>query len=123
VFSKRLNLNNIEFELNETVLSGADIAEPKFAINNESRKIYISAEEGNFLGVDEILLKNNVRFTSNDFSIETEKVIFDRSKQTAQSKTRSIFRSNNTTISSDGFYIYDNGNRIIFHGKSMIILK
>ena len=123
MFSKRLNLNNIEFELNETVLSGADIAEPKFAINNESRKIYISAEEGNFLGVDEILLKNNVRFTSNDFSIETEKVIFDRSKQTAQSKTRSIFRSNNTTISSDGFDIYDNGNRIIFHGKSMIILK
>ena len=123
VFSKRLNLSDIEFELIETALSDVDISEPKFSINNESRKIYITAKEGNFLGSDEILLKNNVRFKSNDFSIETDKVIFNRSKQTAQSKTKSIFKSNDTIISSDGFDIFENGNRIIFYGKSIVILK
>ena len=66
---------------------------------------------------DEILLKDNVRFKSNDFSIETERVIFDRNKQTAESKTKSLFTSKNTTISSDGFNIYDNGNKIIFYGN------
>ena len=37
--------------------SNADISEPKFAINNEKAKIYITAKEGNFLNKDEILLK------------------------------------------------------------------
>ena len=89
----------------------------------KSKKIYITAKEGNFLNKDEILLNKNVRFKSNDFSIETEKVIFNRNKQTAKSKTKSMFKSKNTTISSDGFNIYDNGNKIIFYGNSYIILK
>ena len=76
-----------------------------------------------FLNKDEILLNKNVKFKSNDFSIETEKVIFDRNKQTAESKTKSLFTSKNTTISSDGFNIHDKGNKIIFHGNSYIILK
>ena len=50
-----------------------------------------------------ILLNKNVKFKSIDFSIETEKVIFDRNKQTAESRSKSIFKSKNTTISSDGF--------------------
>ena len=100
-----------------------DITEPKFAINNDKEKIYISAKEGNFINKDEILLKKNVRFNSNDFSIETEKVIFNRDKQTAKSETRSLFKSLNTMISSDGFNINDDGNKIIFYGKSIIVLK
>ena len=69
---------NVEISNSEIKLSNADISEPKFAINNESKKIYITAKEGNFLNQDEILLKDNVRFKSNEFSIETEKVIFNR---------------------------------------------
>tara|TARA_Y100001935_G_scaffold230924_1_gene211609 strand:+ start:717 stop:1055 length:339 start_codon:yes stop_codon:yes gene_type:complete len=103
--------------------SNADISEPKFSINNESKKIYITAMEGNFINEDEILLRENVRFSSNDFSIETENVIFNRNDQTAKSKTKSMFRSNNATISSDGFDIHDKGNKIIFYGNSYIILK
>ena len=72
---------------------------------------------------NEILLNKNVKFKSIDFSIETEKVIFDRNKQTAESKTKSLFTSKNTTISSDGFNIYDNGNKIMFYGNSLIVLK
>ena len=74
----------------KTNFSNADISQPKFSINNKSKKIHITAKEGNFLNKDEILLKENVKFKSNDFSIETEKVIFNRSEQTAQSKTKSL---------------------------------
>ena len=103
--------------------SNADISEPKFAINNKSKKIYITASQGNFINKDEVLLNKNVRFKSNDFSIETEKVIFNRDKQTANSKTKSMFKSKNATITSDGFNIHDKGNKIIFYGNSYIILK
>ena len=123
VFYKQTNLNGINFQDNKNNMSGADISQPKFSINNESKKIYITASEGNFLGKDKVLLKNNVRFKSDDFSIETEKVIFNRNEQTAQSETKSLFISKNTKIFSDGFDINDSGNKIIFHGKSHIVLK
>ena len=123
VFYEQTNLNSFRFEDKKSNLSDADISEPKFAINNETKKIYITASEGNFLNKDEVLLRNNVRFKSNNFSIETDKVVFNRNQQTAQSKTRSLFKSKNITISSDGFNIHDKGNKIIFHGNSYIILK
>ena len=124
IFFKQINLNNKTIlEVAVKSSSNADISEPKFAINNESKKIYITASQGNFINKDEVLLNENVRFKSNDFSIETEKVIFNRNKQTAKSKTKSMFKSKNATITSDGFNIHDRGNKIIFYGNSYIILK
>ena len=93
IFSKQLNLMKIDLQNSELILSNADISEPKFAINNDSKKIFVTAKQGNFLNKDKILLKENVRFRSNDFSIETERVIFDRNNQTAQSKSKSLFKS------------------------------
>ena len=90
---------------------------------HDSQKIYITAKEGNFINKNEILLKKNVKFKSNDFSIETENVIFDRNNQTAKSKTRSLFKSKNTSITSDGFDINEMGNKIVFYGNSFVILK
>ena len=75
IFFKQINLNKIIIEGTVKSSSNADISEPKFAINNESKKIYITASQGNFINKDEVLLNENVRFKSNDFSIETEKVI------------------------------------------------
>ena len=123
ILYKQINLTRINFESNQNDFSDADISEPKFAINNQSKKIYISAGEGNFLNKDEILLIDNVKFKSIDFSIETDKVIFNRNKQTAQSKTKSLFKSKNAIISSNGFDIHDKGNKIVFYGNSNIILK
>ena len=123
IFSKQINIKNIDLKVSEKILSNVDIAEPKFAISNDSRKIYITAKEGNFLNKDEILLNKNVKFKSNDFSIETEKVIFNRNKQTAKSQTKSLFKSENTKIFSEGFNIYDKGNVIEFFGNSNILLK
>ena len=110
-------------KISENNSPNVDITEPKFAINNNSTKIHITAKVGNFINKDEILLKEHVRFKSNDFSIETEKVIFNRNEQTAKSDTKSLFKSENTTISSDGFNIYDRGNKIVFYGKSLVVIK
>ncbi len=123
IISKQFQLNNIEIQIIENNIEDTDIEEPKFAINNASKKITITAKKGNFLNNDEVLLNENVRFKSNDFSIESEKVIFNKNKQTAESDSKSLFRSENAIITSDGFNIYDKGNVIIFYGKSFIILK
>ena len=123
IFSKQINLKSIDLEINENKTSNVDIREPKFAINNNSRKIKITAMEGIFLNENEILLEDRVRFRSNDFTIETEKVIFNRSNHTAQSKTKSFFKSENSIISSNGFNIYDKGDKIIFYGAASLILK
>ena len=104
-------------------LSNVDISKPKFSINNDSQKIFITAEEGNFISSDEIMLKKNVTFKSNNFSIEAENVIFNRSMQTAYSNDKSYFKTNNVIIKSNGFDISDQGNRIIFYGKSTVLLK
>ena len=108
---------------NKIELLNVDIAEPRFAINNIEEKIFISAKEGNFIEDNKILLRKSVKFKSNDFSIESDNVTFDREKQTAHSNDKSTFKSKNTTILSEGFDIYDNGNKIDFYGKARIILK
>ena len=108
---------------NEIKISNVDITKPRFAINSVSQKIYVTADEGNFIKNGEILLKKNVKFTSNNFSIESDNVTFNREEQTAQSKHKSLFKSKNTTISSEGFNIYDNGNKINFNGNAVLILK
>ncbi len=123
ILSEKISLTNIELNVSETKLPSVDITEPKFAINNEKASIYISAKEGNFLNNNEILLNKNVRFKSDRFIIETDEVIFNRSKLTAKSNKKSLFKSKNTTISSDGFNIYDKGNKIVFYGNSSIFLK
>ena len=117
--------NSFENQSVKTFLkvSNIDITEPRFAINSPNQKIYVSAEEGNFVDKDTILLKKNVKFKSEDFSILSDNVIFDRKNQTAESNDKSFFVSDKTTISSEGFDIYDNGNKINFHGNAVIILK
>ncbi len=123
IFFKQNNINSKRIDEKPSKLSNTDISEPKFSINNDTQKIYITAKEGNFINKNEILLKKDVRFKSNDFSIETENVIFDRNNQTAKSKTKSLFKSKNTSITSDGFDINEKGNKIVFYGNSFVILK
>ena len=44
--------------------------------------------------------------------LESENVTFDRNKETAQSYENRYLNQQNTMISSNGFDIYDNGNKI-----------
>ena len=101
----------------------SDILEPKFSINSKKQKISVTANEGNFLTEDEIILEKNVIFKSNKFKIYTDNVVFNKKTLVASSQDESKFISNNTSIDSAGFDIIENGNIINFKGKTKLILK
>ncbi len=101
----------------------SDISKPKFSINGKEQKISVTANEGNFLTQDEIILEKNVIFKSNKFKIYTDNVIFNKKTLVASSKDKSKFISNNTSIDSAGFDIIENGNIINFKGKTKLVLK
>ena len=120
---KTIETNYLNNQITKFDTSNSDITKPKFTINSEDQKISISANEGNFLNNNEILLKNDVVFESNKFTIYSDDVIFNKNDQTAASKVKSKFVSENTSILSDGFEIVDNGNQIKFNGKTTINLN
>ena len=101
----------------------SDISEPKFSINSKEQKISVTANEGNFLNEDEIVLEKNVIFKSNKFKIYTDNVVFNKKTLVATSKDQSKFISDKTSIDSDGFDIIENGNIINFKGKTKLVLK
>ena len=101
----------------------SDISEPKFSINSEKQKIFVTANEGNFLTEDEIALEKNVIFKSNKFKIYTDNVIFNKKTLVASSQDKAKFISDNTSIDSAGFDIIENGNIINFKGKTKLVLK
>ena len=100
-----------------------DIVNPSFTINNGKEKISISANNGNFLNKNKILLKNNVFFKSSNFTLLSDEVTYDKKKQTAVSKSTSKFESEGTEIISEGFSISEKGDIILFNGKTSLILK
>lgn len=101
----------------------ADISKPKFSINSNKQKISVTANEGNFLTKDEIILEKNVIFKSKKFEIYTDNVLFNKKSLVASSKNKSKFLSDKASIESNGFDIIDNGNIINFKGKTKLILK
>ena len=100
-----------------------DIIKPKFTINNEKQNISVTANQGNFVNKDQVLLKDNVLFESNKFKIFTEEVLFNKKNQTAKSFHDSLFISDSTKIKAEGFDIIEKGNIIQFNGKTSIILS
>ena len=111
---KILNLKNSKFSY--------DIENPKFTINSKKEKISINAKGARFLSTNEILLEKNVVFKSDNFTLVSPKVYFNKKNQTAYSKLNSTFISKGTTIKSSGFEIIDEGNIIEFKGKTKAIL-
>ena len=116
--SKKNINNSISPETNS-----ADITKPKFTISGQNQEIAITAKEGDFISVDEILLKKNVVFQSTNFKIFSDKVIFNKKKLIASSSEKSQFISKNTSIVSNGFDITDYGNIIILKGRTTLTLK
>ena len=100
-----------------------DILKPKFTINNTKQNISVTANEGNFINADEILLKNNVSFKSNNFLIKSNEVFFNKKNQSAFSDKNSIFISSKTNINAEGFEISDRGDKILFNGQIKVIIN
>ena len=117
----QLTLKNNDFlEISSSVY---DIIKPKFSINSESQKIAVTAKEGNFISENKILLKKDVIFKSKKFRIMSDHVIFNKQDLTASSTQKSKFISKKTSIVSSGFEIFDNGNKLNFNGKTILIIK
>ena len=113
---KITNFNETENKMN------SDIINPKFTLNNKKKTIKVTAEEGNFISKNLIILKNNVLLDSDKFSISSNEVLFDNKNQTAKSTEKSEFLSKKTKITSQGFTITDKGNKIEFKGKTKLLL-
>ncbi len=120
IFFQYTDYSQEQIDINEKT---SDISKPKFSINGKKQKISVTANEGNFLTEDEIILEKNVIFKSNKFKIYTDNVIFNKKTLVASSQNKSKFISNNTSIDSAGFDIIENGNIIYFKGKTKLILK
>jgi len=119
--NKNSSSSNIDLIVNAD--SNYDILKPKFTINNEKNIISVTANEGNVMDNNDILLKNDVLFKSKDFTIYSDDVVYNRKNQTAKSKNDSVFVSKKTKIESEGFNIIEKGKIIKFNGKSKIILS
>tara|TARA_Y100001970_G_scaffold273765_1_gene372436 strand:- start:3324 stop:3773 length:450 start_codon:yes stop_codon:yes gene_type:complete len=100
-----------------------DILNPTFTINNDKEKISVKAKQGNFIDKNLILLTNDVHFESDKFKILSDEVTFDREKQTAKSNKNSKFESNGTEIISQGFRLIEQGDIILFNGKTSVLLS
>ena len=124
VFLSKLIESTDNFE-NKIIINKkiSDISEPKFSINSEEQKISVTADEGNFLTEDEIVLEKNVIFKSKKFKIYSDNVIFNKKTLVASSQVKSKFISNSTSIDSAGFDITEDGNVINFKGKTKLVLK
>ena len=118
IFFQSNNFIEEEIIINEKI---SDISEPKFTINEKKKKISVTANEGNFLSDDEIVLEKNVIFKSDNFKIYTDNVVFNKKTLVASSKEKSKFISDNTSIDSSGFDIIENGNIINFKGKTISV--
>ena len=127
IWFKKIKWKNKQNEKNKNKITinkkTSDISEPKFSINSEEQKIFVTAKEGNFLTEDEIALEKNVIFKSNKFKIYTDNVVFNKKTLVASSQEKAKFISNNTSIDSTGFDIIENGNIINFKGKTKLVLK
>ena len=122
ILNKNLSSNsNTKLENLENKMDN-DILNPIFTLNNKKEIIKVTAKEGNFISKNLILLKKNVLFNSDKFSISSSEVLFDNKNQTAKSTKKTEFFSKNTKITSQGFIITDNGNKLEFKGKTKLLL-
>ena len=121
----KINFNQQIEPINQISFNDAnyDILEPKFTINTKNDIISITADKGNFMSNNDILLKNNVLFKSKNFTLYSDYVIYNKNTQSARSKKDAIFISEGTNIQSEGFNINEQGDIIKFNGKSKIILN
>lgn len=117
------NSRKINAEIDKSMVYSYDILKPKFTINNSKQNIAVTANEGNFIDSDEVLLKNNVSFKSKKFLLKSKEVYFNKKDQSAFSNKNSIFISDRTSINSEGFEITDKGDKIIFNGQIKLIFS
>ena len=102
----------------------ADIINPKF-VKEKSNKDYLKviANKASFLSESKMFLEGDVKYKSNKFILESDKVDFDQINFNASSHEKTIFLSDKIQIDSEGFKVTEKGNIISFLGKSRLEIK
>ena len=117
-FGSKKNDEAIEYNLND------DIINPKFVKEKKNKdRLEVVAKKASFLQNNEIFLEGNVKYFSNNFTLQSDKVNFDQLNFNASSNQKTTFKSKNIIIASEGFFIKEKGNIISFNGKSKIEIK
>ena len=101
-----------------------DVINPRFIKEkSNNNNLEIVAKKARFLSKNEMFLEGEVKYSSKKFILESDKVNFDQKNFNASSNQKTLFKSNNILIGSEGFEVKDRGNMIIFKGKSYIEIQ
>ena len=101
-----------------------DVINPRFIKEkSNNNNLEIVAKKASFLSKNEMFLEGEVKYSSKKFILESDKVNFDQKNFNASSNQKTLFKSNNILIGSEGFEVKDRGNMIIFKGKSYIEIQ
>tara|TARA_B100001123_G_C15299494_1_gene1020508 strand:+ start:1459 stop:1902 length:444 start_codon:yes stop_codon:yes gene_type:complete len=103
---------------------GVDIVNPKFIKDKKNKdQLKVTANKAIFLSDRKILLDGEVKYASNNFTLESNKVNFDKINFDANSEENTLFISEKVSIKSEGFNVENKGNDILFIGKSKLEIK
>ena len=64
-----------------------------------------------------------MKYSSDNFLLESDKVSFDKINFNASSNERTFFKSKKISIIAEGFNVEDQGNLVSFKGKSKLEIK
>lgn len=119
-FQFRINekQQSIDYDLKEGIVN------PKFIKEKKNKdRLKVEADQASFVTKDKIFLEGAVKYFSDKFILESDKVNFNQMSFNASSNEKTTFKSEKLSIASEGFNIKDKGNIITFNGKSKIEIK
>ena len=117
-YNQKENINNLDYEI------GADLINPKFLKEKKDNNyLKVVAKKASFISDNKIFLEGNVKYSSNNFILESNKVNFDQDNFEAYSNEKTVFKSDKIFVTSQGFKIKDRGNIISFIGKCQLTIQ
>ena len=97
---------------------------PKFLKEKKDNNyLKVVAKKASFISDNKIFLEGNVKYSSNNFILESNKVNFDQDNFEAYSNEKTVFKSDKIFVTSQGFKIKDRGNIISFIGKCQLTIQ
>lgn len=102
-----------------------DLIYPQGELKSEDGNFYLEGKEGIFYKPEKILkIFGDVKFSDKEmFLFNTTEAIIDFKTKTIIGNKKINGAKHNSTISSEGFYIEQKTNKILFKGKSKLVLN
>ena len=102
-----------------------DLEKPTGEMNSGNEKFFLEGDKGIFnKEVQQLEVTGNVKLNDqNDMIFRTSEMMFDFNKETLSGNKKVTGEKKNSIILSEGFEIFDRGEKIIFTGKSKLVFK